>query len=61
MEKDARGGSVVYPLSDVDQPQVDEIEKQGKGLEKGYLQGRFGAIPFFGSLESLGFRKDLLK
>jgi AAA15 family ATPase/GTPase len=61
MEKDARGGSVMYPLSELDQAQVDEVERQGKGLEKGYLQGRFGAIPFFGSLEALGFRKDLLK
>jgi AAA15 family ATPase/GTPase len=61
VEKDVRGGSVLYPLSDMNQEQLDEVEKQGKGLEKGYLQGRFGAIPFFGSLESLGFRKDLLK
>jgi hypothetical protein len=52
MEKDPRGGSVLYPLSDLDQAQIDEVEKQGQGLEKGYLQGRFGAIPFFGSLSS---------
>ncbi len=58
MEKDARGGSVMYPLSELDQGQVDEVDRQGKGLERGYLQGRFGAIPFFGSLESLGFRKE---
>lgn len=61
LEKDPRGGSVAYPLSDLDQAQIDEIESQGKGLERGYLQGRFGAIPFFGSLESLGLRKDMLK
>lgn len=61
MEKDPRGGSVLYPLSDLDPSQVDEVERQGRGLERAYLQGRFGAIPFFGSLESLGFRKDLLK
>jgi hypothetical protein len=61
MEKDARGGSVMYPLSELDQAQIDEVEQQGRGLERGYLQGRFGAIPFFGSLESLGFRKDQLK
>lgn len=60
MEKDPRGGSVMYPLSELDQAQVDEVERQGKGLERGYLQGRFGAIPFFGSLEALGFRKDQL-
>jgi uncharacterized protein len=61
MEKDVRGGSIMYPLSEFDQAQLDAIEKQGRSLEKGYLQGRFGAIPFFGSLEALGFRKDLLK
>jgi hypothetical protein len=44
MEKGARGGSVVYPLSDLDKDQVDEVDKQGKGLEKAYLRGRFGAI-----------------
>jgi hypothetical protein len=61
MEKDARKGSLMYPLSELDQAQINEVEQQGKGLERGYLQGRFGAIPFFGSLEALGFRKDLLK
>ena len=43
MEKDPRGGSVTYPLSELDQAQIDEVERQGKGLERGYLQGRFGA------------------
>jgi AAA15 family ATPase/GTPase len=61
MEKDARGGSVMYPLSDLDKDQVDEVDKQGQGLEKAYLRGRFGAIPFFGSLEALGMRKEDLK
>src|SRR5580704_8287271 len=61
IEKDARGGSVMYPLSELDQEQIDDVERQGRGLERAYLQGRFGAIPFFGSLEALGFRKDLLK
>ena len=60
MEKDPRGGSVTYPLSELDQAQIDEVERQGKGLERGYLQGRFGAVPFFGSLEALGLRKDQL-
>jgi uncharacterized protein len=61
IEKDARGGSVLYPLTDMDQAQVDELEKQGRGLEKAYLQGRFGALPFFHGLESLGLRKQDLK
>lgn len=61
IEKDARAGSVMYPLSELDQEQLDDVERQGKGLEKGYLQGRFGAIPFFGSLEALGLRKEQLK
>jgi uncharacterized protein len=28
-------------------------------LEKGYLNGRFGAIPFFGDPQKLGWLKEL--
>jgi AAA15 family ATPase/GTPase len=59
IDKDVRGGSILYPLTDMDQGQVDELEKQGRGLERAYLQGRFGALPFFRSL--LGLRKQDLK
>jgi AAA15 family ATPase/GTPase len=61
IEKYPRGGSVMYPLSDLDPAQLDEVERQGKGMERGYLQGRFGAIPSFGSLEALGFREEDLR
>ncbi len=60
-EKDPAGGSALYPLSDLDYEQVTTLSKQSRGIEMGYLQGRFGAVPFFGSLEALGFRKEDLK
>lgn len=46
-EKDPRGATHLYSLLD--------FKKVRKDLElrKGYLQGRFGAIPFLGGMESL--------
>ena len=41
-EKDQTGASHIYPLTDIKTRQTDNIEK-------GYLEGRFGAIPFFNS------------
>ncbi len=41
-EKDTNGASHLYPLSDF-HPQPNE------NLETGYLQGRYGAIPFLNS------------
>ena len=38
-EKDAEGATVLYPLTDY-KPRKNE------NLERGYLQGRYGAIPF---------------
>jgi uncharacterized protein len=49
IEKDPSGASITYPLSELDQAQVDTVEQLGRGLADGYLQGRFGAIPFFGA------------
>ena len=46
VEKDVDGRSITYPLSELNQAQVDEIEAHG--LEAAYLDGRFGAIPFLG-------------
>jgi AAA15 family ATPase/GTPase len=46
-EKDAEGATVVYPLTDY-QPREPE------NLERGYLQGRYGAIPFLGDLNLSG-------
>ncbi|WP_397571444.1 ATP/GTP-binding protein [Schlesneria sp. T3-172] len=40
-EKDARGATVLYPLTDF-KPRKDE------NIERGYIQGRYGAIPFLG-------------
>jgi AAA15 family ATPase/GTPase len=45
-EKDQTGGTVVYPLTDY-KPRTAE------NIERGYLQGRYGAIPFLGSIEKL--------
>jgi len=44
-EKDTTGGTRLYPLTDYKPRNVEN-------LERGYLQGRFGAIPFLGNLVS---------
>jgi AAA15 family ATPase/GTPase len=45
-EKNNSGVTHLYPLSDF-------VTRKDDNLEKGYLQGRFGAIPFAGSVEDL--------
>jgi AAA15 family ATPase/GTPase len=45
-EKDRHGATVLYPLSDIKTRNSDNIER-------GYLQGRFGAVPFVGPTEEL--------
>lgn len=40
-EKDQDGATVVYPLTDYK-------PRKAENLERGYLQGRYGAIPFLG-------------
>lgn len=45
-EKDRHGATHLFPLSDIRTRNTDNIEK-------GYLQGRYGAIPFSGHLEKL--------
>ena len=42
-EKNDEGASVVYPLTDYK-------PRKSENLERGYLQGRYGAIPFLGGL-----------
>jgi AAA15 family ATPase/GTPase len=42
-EKDGSGATHLYPLTDIE-------TRKGDNLEKGYLQGRYGAIPFTGPL-----------
>lgn len=46
-EKDVEGASVLYPLSDF-RPRKHE------NLERGYLQGRYGAIPYLGNFSVAG-------
>lgn len=48
MEKDLQGSSTIYPLSDFK-------EHHSKNIQKGYLNGRYGAIPFLGNLEDLNW------
>lgn len=45
-EKTPAGKTSVYPLSDFQTRKADN-------LERGYLQGRFGAVPFFGDFADL--------
>jgi AAA15 family ATPase/GTPase len=45
-EKDDKGATALYPLTDIRTRNTDNIEK-------GYLDGRFGAVPFRGSIEAL--------
>lgn len=42
-EKDASGATELYPLTDFH-------PRRQENLERGYLQGRYGAIPFIGAL-----------
>ncbi len=44
IEKDAAGGSRLYPL-------LDYSPRKGEALERGYLKGRYGAVPLTGALE----------
>lgn len=47
-EKKSDGSTSIYPLSDF-KPRYD------LDIKKGYLQGRFGAIPFLGNLKDLNW------
>ena len=47
-EKDRDGATHLFPLTDI-------RTRKGDNLEKGYLQGRYGAVPYAGSV------RDLLK
>jgi predicted ATPase len=42
-EKDPEGATALYPLTDYK-------PRKAENLERGYLQGRYGAIPFLGDL-----------
>jgi hypothetical protein len=45
-EKDISGATALYPLTDIRTRNTDNIER-------GYLEGRFGAVPFRGSIKAL--------
>lgn len=52
VEKDKQGGSHAYSLAEFKvRPDLQ--------VEKGYLNGRFGAIPFVGDIQSLGWNCSL--
>lgn len=46
-EKDEAGATHLYPLTDIE-------TRLGDNLERGYLQGRFGAVPFAKPVSTLG-------
>ncbi|TCT22858.1 hypothetical protein EDC35_102189 [Thiobaca trueperi] len=46
-EKDPEGATCLYPLTDF-------RPRKGENIERGYLQGRYGAIPFLGDLPQVG-------
>jgi len=48
VEKNLMGNTEFYPLSDYQ-------EHKTKDIRKGYLQGRYGAIPFLGNLDDLNW------
>lgn len=50
-EKDAAGATCLYPLTDYK-------PRPAENLERGYLQGRYGAIPFLGDLVKVGDQAD---
>ncbi|MCA9709814.1 MAG: ATP-binding protein, partial [Myxococcales bacterium] len=54
VEKDRSGGSTLYSLAEFKEEQLEQL---GSNLERGYLSGRFGAIPFLGDPKRLGWTK----
>jgi len=55
VEKNRAGASSMYSLAEFKPEQLEEL---GSDLERGYLNGRFGAIPFFGDLTRLGWKNS---
>jgi AAA15 family ATPase/GTPase len=46
-EKDDAGATVLYPLTDFK-------PRKAENIERGYLQGRYGAVPFLGDFVAVG-------
>jgi AAA15 family ATPase/GTPase len=55
VEKDNDGASRIYSLSEY---KPDQLKHLLEHLEEGYLQGRFGAIPFIADRKNLGWQSD---
>lgn len=55
VEKDDDGASHLHSLADYPKAQLDHLLEH---LEEGYLQGRFGAIPFLAHRDSLGWQPE---
>jgi uncharacterized protein len=53
-EKDKEGATVLYPLTDYK-------PRKAENMERGYLQGRYGAIPFLGEFNLVGKRQVSIK
>ena len=53
VEKDDDGASHLHSLADYRTPQLEHLLEH---LEDGYLQGRFGAIPFLAHRDNLGWQ-----
>lgn len=53
-EKDPHGATVLYPLTDYK-------PRKAENLERGYLQGRYGAIPFLGDLRGPTMTTDAIQ
>lgn len=53
-EKNHNGSTEIYPLSDFKQHKTLDIRK-------GYLDGRYGSIPFLGNLKDLNWRQHDIK
>lgn len=51
-EKSRQGATSLYPLSDFK-------ARKGENMEKGYLQGRFGAIPYLVDVENIFCSKEV--
>ena len=51
-EKNTNGATRLYSLSDFKEHNTIDIRK-------GYLNGRYGAIPFLGNLKDLNWHKDV--
>ena len=52
VQKDAAGATQLYSLSEYPPEQLAVLQEH---LEEGYLQGRFGAIPFLATRDQLGW------